>query len=72
MSNIMDYDYKIKKCNKCCSDTLHNRTVEDPNWIMHLILAFLTGGLWTFVIIGMLIDGDKKHGPWKCGVCVLL
>ena len=62
-------EYEIKECNICGGRTKHGRTEDDPNWIMHLILAFLTGGLWTYVIIGMLIDGDKKHGPWKCTVC---
>ena len=47
-------------------NTLFHRNAKSRNWIMHIILVLVTGGLW---LIAMLFMKSGGSGVWTCSQC---
>jgi uncharacterized integral membrane protein len=66
---------KIKKCNNCKKETIHKKNSKQMNWIMHLSLTIMTGGIWILIIILILIwhsinkSKTAFFNKWICTEC---
>lgn len=50
-----------------CGQYVHAEK-EDINWILHIILSFLTYGFWLIVLLVLyMLNADEK--PWICPHC---
>ena len=54
-----EYDKKV---------TLHYRNAKQRNWILHIILAFLTSGLWLLVMLYLALTSGSSDF-WTCSQC---
>lgn len=48
--------------------TLFYRNAKKRNWILHIILAFLTGGLWLIVMLFLAFTSGSNE-LWTCSQC---
>ena len=70
-------EQQIKFCKKCNKNTIHIKNGEEIRWIMHLVLAIFTGGIWLIAFFAMLIwkgltspiPGTGGGSGWICGEC---
>ena len=65
---------KLMLCKKCGRETIHFKNVKEMNWIMHLVLAIFTAGLWLIVWFFILIwhiMTKPVGGKWTCSQCGL-
>ena len=60
----MAHETDERSCAWCGCRTLFSRAT--PNWPLHVVLAFLTGGGWVIVMIVLLL---ASPAPWRCGKC---
>lgn len=56
-------------CDKCQENTIHIRNEKRINWLMHIFLIFVTGGVWLIPFIFMVILNDKSKEKWHCTLC---
>ncbi len=57
------YEEKSSYCKDCDKKVLKKR--KGTNHLLHLILSFLTAGIWIIVWILTAI----KFGGWYCSIC---
>ena len=61
---------KILPCSICNRDTKHFRNSTKPNWLLHLLLVIITGGLWIVGVVFILMFDIELWGePFVCSVC---
>ena len=56
-------------CSRCGRVTIHSRNVERTNWLLHIVLALVTGGLWLFVALLIAMSNASNKGSWVCSTC---
>jgi uncharacterized protein (DUF983 family) len=68
---IMEYvQEKIKFCKKCNRNTKHYRNAKKPNYLLHLILIIVTGGLWIVPFLFLIIFGiEIWRDKYRCEAC---
>ena len=62
---------KLKHCNKCERETIHQRNGTKTGLIMilvHIVLTIGTAGIWLALLIVYKIL-TAKVGGWKCSRC---
>jgi len=63
---------QVLQCRKCKRPTLHYQNTKQMSWLMHLVLAIFTGGLWLIVWVFLLLwHGLTKpvNAKWTCSAC---
>ncbi len=63
---------KLLFCEVCEKKTIHHRNTKEMSWVMHLVLAIFTAGLWILIwLLIMLWHVLTKPiaGKWYCSVC---
>ncbi len=66
---------EIKYCETCGHDTVHIKSGQKMNWVLHIILTVITAGLWLIVwffifIYHMIMDvGKDMASRWTCSKC---
>jgi len=75
MANVVYQE--VKYCMDCEKNTLHMRNGKEENWVKHLFLTLITGGLWLIWLLLKLMGkgltspilGTGKSNNWICSVC---
>ena len=70
MANVISESMKM--CSTCGHTTLHRRNDKKINWVMHIVLILITGGIWGFflgIAIGWRVLTFKVGGKSTCSVC---
>jgi len=65
-------DEQLRKCKSCGRETIHYKNTKEMSWIMHLVLAIFTAGLWLivwFLILIWHILTKPIGGRWTCSLC---
>jgi hypothetical protein len=66
MSN--NTEQQMKMCSYDKQMTLHYRNAKKRNWILHIVLALITGGFWLIVMFFLAITSGGS-GLWTCSQC---
>jgi len=59
-------------CKKCNRKTLQYRNTKEMSWLMHLVLAIFTAGIWLivwFFIVFWHMLTKPIGGKWTCSQC---
>ena len=63
---------KLRFCQNCNRETVHQRNTKEMSWVIHILLAILTAGLWLVVWLFLFV----YHGltkpiavKWVCADC---
>lgn len=63
---------ELRGCENCGRDTLHYRNTKEMSWLVHLVLAIFTAGVW-LLIWGVMafyhVLTKPIGGKWTCSVC---
>ncbi len=62
----------LRHCKKCGRQTIYYKNTKEMSWIMHLVLAIFTAGLWLIAWFFLLIwHGLTKPigGKLTCSQC---
>lgn len=66
---------QIKTCPICNMDTKQYRNAKKYNWLMHIFLTLITGGVWLIFLLFPFLKtimtteiGNSNKG-WICTVC---
>ena len=61
-------EQSLYECPTCGRVTIHSRNVEKMNWLLHLVLALVTFGVWLIVALLMALSCGPTSA-WVCGQC---
>lgn len=56
-------------CNRCGKQTLHQRSVNEVNHILHLLLSLFCCGWWIPIWILLIILNGFEHSAFLCTIC---
>lgn len=63
---------RILFCKKCNRETLQYRNTKEMSWLMHLVLAIFTAGIWLivwfFIALWHMLT-KPIGGKWTCSQC---
>ena len=61
-------EQQLMFCQHDQKTTLHYRNAKKRNWILHIVLALITGGLWLIVMLFLALTSGSKD-LWTCSQC---
>ena len=61
-------EQSLYECPTCGRVTIHSRNVEKMNWLLHIVLAVVTVGVWLIVALLMALSCGPTSA-WVCGQC---